>query len=101
MEMYGNGVRIIGMKTIKGHRSMGVLGLQAETAIISCCAAVRGTTIPGTVGLPSASATLPAFGTTISVFGWFAVWREDFLALCSLALFPSALFSLPSPARSA
>ena len=74
-----------------------------ETAMQEgCCAAVRGATIRGTVGLLIAAASLPAIGTAFLVFGWFAVWREDFLALCSFALFPFTLlyFSLSRFARS-
>ena len=73
-----------------------------ETAMEGCCAAVRGAALRGPVGLLVATTTLPAFSTSVLVFGWFAVWREYFLALCSFALFPFTLlyFSLSREARS-
>jgi hypothetical protein len=67
--MFGNGVRIIGVKPIKVRRRMEVLGKQKKKMLSGCCAAALGTPIPTTAAPLIAFATRPTIGTTTSVFG--------------------------------
>ncbi len=98
MATSGNGVPIIGMTIIKGHRMMAVLGSQMIKTLECCCGAVRGTTFPGVVALLFATTMLRAGATTTSVFG-LSVVRPGLLS--PLLSFPFALYtsSLFSPSE--
>lgn len=69
MEMSGNGVRIIGLSTMKVLLQMEVLG-KLEVALTVFSGAVAGTSTPGAVGLRTALGSFPATASVswVSVF---------------------------------
>ena len=91
MAMFGNGVWIIGTLIIKTHPRMEVPGSKVEPAITEFYAAVLGSTIRGIVGLRIATTAFPPTATASTVFGCSASRPGLSVALCPLALLPSAL----------
>jgi len=67
MEMFGNGVPTLGIKIIRVRPLMAGFGSLVEIIHAGCCAVAAGTSIPGIVAVPSASAMGRATGTTTTV----------------------------------
>ncbi len=82
---FGNGMPILGMEIMRGHRLMGVSGREVMR-VAECCVVVRGTTTRPTSVPPSASGATPPTVTTTMV----SVWLRGLFNL--LSFFPFFLF---------
>jgi hypothetical protein len=68
--MCGNGVKTVGMRTMKMHQRTEVVGMRMIlNLLLGYCAAVLGTILQSVVARQIATGTLLTVGTTLSVFG--------------------------------
>ena len=69
-EMCGNGVKIVGMKTIKMHQIMEVVGTRTILKqVLKFCAAALGSMFRGVVVQPIGTDIMLSIGLILSVFG--------------------------------
>ncbi len=64
---FGNGMPILGMEIMRGHRLMGVSGMEVMR-VAECCVVVRGTAARPTSVPPTGAGTTQMSATTVSVF---------------------------------
>ena len=78
MEMFGSGVKILGIIITMEHPQIVVHGLIMIIVLKVCCAVVLGSAILKSAVLPTASGAIPTSGTMTTVFvGLFALFPPE------------------------